>query len=514
MNEADIILKSASIFTANDSKPINGYVAIKGNKIIEVAAGDPTVGLIGDHTQVIRFGDKTICPGFGDTHTFFTGYIIDDLGADLTEIDSSKDLKKIIEKELETDKEVIFGHNLKEKFLTNDEIETYIDGLAKPVVLFTPGHGTFLMNTKASRFEISPNRTNSEALVNLMSVYLRDKDFVIKELENYMKMLNRHGVTSVKEMTFDYSYGLKEIFKRLEDQKKLTIRFSFMSQQVREKMDVSYGIQMKEKYNSDFVTFSGFNQMTDGLIVDDAGDLLKPYEGTESCGIKKIDYEDLEKQVLEADRNDLRFTLHSEGDGAFHRILNIYEKCQHTVTGKLVNRHGITDLELTTANDRKRMASMGIFGEAYVQMLMTDTAENWIDSVTKKVGAKRFKEYLNLRGLKDQGVILSAATDLPFMIPSVPESIYYGCFNYAKDKNEKVNPQNALTISEMLKTWTANAQYALCKEEILGTLEAGKLADIAVFDKNIFKAEEEEILSMEVVMTIVDGKVVYEKEEK
>lgn len=511
MNEADIILKSTSIFSANASVPVNGFVAIKGNKILQAAAGNPAPGLIGDHTKIIYLGDKTICPGFGDAHTFFTGYIIDRLGTDLTEINTSRNLKTIIEKESETDAEVIFGHNLKEKFLADDEIKTYINDLAKPAVLFTPGHGTFLMNEKASRYGISPNRTNSEALVNLMPVYLRDKGFVINELKSYMKMLNKRGVTSVKEMTFDHSYGLKEILKSLEDQKELTVRFSFMSQPVMEKTDVSYGVQMKKEYHSDFVTFSGFNQMTDGLIVCNEGDLLEPYEGTESCGIKKIDYEDLEKQVLEADKNGLRFTLHSEGDGAFHRILNIYEKCQRTADGKLVNRHGITDLELTTENDRKRMASMGVFGEAYAQMLMTDSAANWIGSVKEKVGTKRFKEYLNLRGLVDEGVTLSAATDLPFMIPDVSESIYYGCFNYAQDKNRKVNPQNALTIPEMLKAWTVNAQYAFCREGILGTLEAGKIADIAVFDKNIFQAAEEEILSTEVVMTIVDGKIVYEK---
>lgn len=514
MNKADTVLKSASIFTADVSNPINGYVAIKGNKILQVAAGDPAPGLIGDHTQVVCLGDKTVCPGFGDGHTFFTGYILNDLGSDLTKIASSRSLKKVIEEESKTDREVIFGHNLKAKFLTNDEVKTYINSLAKPVVLFTPEHRTFLMNEKASKFGISPDRTNFEALVNLIPVYLKDKGFVIKELESYMKMLNKRGVTSVKEIIYDHSYGLKEILKNLDDQKKLTVRFSFMSQPVMEKADVSYGVQMEEGYNSDFVTFSGFNQMTDGLIVCSEGDLLEPYEGTESCGIKKIDYEYLEKQVLDADKNGLRFTLHSEGDGAFHRILNIYEKCRHTANGKLVNRHGITDLELTTAKDRKRMASMGVFGEAYVQMLKTDSAAGWIDSVTKKVGTKRFNEYLNLRGLEDEGVTLAAATDLPFMIPNVPESIYYGCFNYAQDKKRKVNPQNALTIPEMLKAWTANAQYAFCKEKVLGTLEVGKLADITVFDKNIFKASEEEILGTEIVMTIVDGKIVYEKWEK
>lgn len=389
-------------------------------------------------------------------------------------------------------------------------LQALVEELPKPVILFTPGHGTFVMNHAAGKYRVMPDKTFSEALAGIMPVYLRDRAFTDRELEKYMQMLNARGITSVKEMTFDQSNGLKEVFADFEEKEKLTLRISFMSQPVEREADIDYGVEMTEKFHSDFVSFSGFNQMTDGLIVCGEGDLLKPYEGSDlTCG-KTIDYENLERQVLEADRNGLRFTLHSEGDGAFHRILDIYGKCQKDGNGKLLHRHGITDLELTTPEDRKRMADLGVYGEVYVQMLMTDTALNWKTDVTGKVGA-RFLEYLNLRALQDAGVTLAAATDLPFMIPNVPESIYHGCLNYAEDGTEKVNPQNALTLPEMLKAWTIGAQYGLGKEDILGTLEEGKLADIAVFDRNLFSLKEEEILKAQIQMTIVNGKITYQR---
>lgn len=512
MMETTIILKSSCIFTAKSDLPISGYLVIRDRKIVKVEEGEPDPAWLGEHTQIFDLKDHTICPGFADTHTFFTGYVIDHLGIDLEDADTAEAILARLKAGESAEKEILFGHDLPAVFAEDSGLQAMVEEIQKPVILFTPGHGTFVMNRAAEKYGVAPDKTFSEALVGIMPVYLKDRDFTDHEFEDYMRMLNVRGITSVKEMTFDHSNGLKEVFADFEDQERLTLRIAFMSQPVEAEADIDYGVRMTERFHSDFVSFSGFNQMTDGLIVCGDGDLLELYEGSEvTCG-KTIDYENLERQVLEADKKGIRFTLHSEGDGAFHRILNIYDKCRKDENGKLLHRHGITDLELTTPADRKRMADLGVYGEAYVQMLMTDTASNWKNDVTEKVG-ERFLEYLNLRALRDAGVTLAAATDLPFMIPNVPESIYYGCLSYAQDGKEKVNPQNALTISEMLKVWTIGAQYGLGKEDILGTLEEGKLADIAVFDRNLFSLKEEDILKARIRMTIVNGKIVYQTKE-
>lgn len=433
MKYKKIILKSSSIFDAVSDTPFSGSVIVEENKITKVIHGNAVEQEKNEETLVLDLGDKTLCPGFGDTHTFFTGYFIN-----------------------------------------------------KP--------GVF------------------EEMVDEIPEYLKDREKVKKAFCDYMHMLNSHGVTSVKEMSFDESYGFKEAVAELEQEGKLTLRVEFMSQPVKYPANVEYGIAMKQQYNSDFFAFSGFNQMTDGLIVAGEGDLLEPYEDSNSCCGKHIDYENLKEQVLAADREGLRFTLHSEGDGAFKKILDIYEECEKDAGGKLKNRHGITDLELTTEDDRKRMAHLGVYAEAYLQMLMTDKAENWKTDVIGKVG-ERFDQYLNMRGLADAGVTIAAATDLPFMIPDVPQSIYHGVYANAEVGSGKVNPQNALTLSEMLKAWTIGAQYGMGREEKLGTIEPGKYADLVVFDRNIFNTEEAEVLNTTVEITITNGEIVYRKEE-
>ena len=106
---------------------------------------------------------------------------------------------------------------------------------------------------------------------------------------------------------------------------------------------------------------------------------------------------------------------------------------------------------------------------------------------------------------------LSGATDLPLMITSVPQSIYYSCGGYMDGREEPFQKENTITVSEMLKAWTAGGQRNLGQENSLGTLEDGKLADITVFDRNLLATDIKKIREAKVVMTIMDGQIVYKK---
>lgn len=108
-------------------------------------------------------------------------------------------------------------------------------------------------------------------------------------------------------------------------------------------------------------------------------------------------------------------------------------------------------------------------------------------------------------------MILSGATDLPLLITSVPESVYYSCGGFMDGREEAFQPENTLTVSELLKAWTIGGQRNLGMEEKLGTLEEGKLADIAVFDRNLLEIDKKKAREAKVIMTIMDGKVVYQE---
>lgn len=286
-----------------------------------------------------------------------------------------------------------------------------------------------------------------------------------------------------------------------------------MSQPVAESINFEYGEKMRREYNSDMLCFSGYNQMTDGSVSEYNADLKKPYEGKDFCCQLKIDWKKLEADTLEADKRGFRFSLHAQGDGAIAKTLDIYEKCQRDEKGKLINRHAITDLEFSDPEDLSRMGKMGVIAEIYPQIQSIANRKDKVAMINEKIGAERGRYYWNRRKMADSGVIISCGTDLPLLIDDIPQSIYHAVGALFPEGGEPFNEKNTLTISELLKAWTYGGAYDLGKEKILGTIEEGKKADLAVIDGDIFNTALEHIRELKVCLTICDGKIVYVGEE-
>ena len=130
--------------------------------------------------------------------------------------------------------------------------------------------------------------------------------------------------------------------------------------------------------------------------------------------------------------------------------------------------------------------------------------------IEEKIGMERGRNFWNRRKMADSGVVISCGTDLPLTFDNIPESVYHSVGALFPEGGESFNKQNALTVGELLRAWTFGGQYNLGRSDELGTLEAGKLADIAVLDTNLFEIPPAEAREARVCLTIVDGKVVWE----
>lgn len=152
---------------------------------------------------------------------------------------------------------------------------------------------------------------------------------------------------------------------------------------------------MRDTFTGDKIRFSGFNRMTDGTIAAYKGDLKKPYENQDFTCTLQVPYEEIEADVLAADREDFRWTLHAQGDGAVGRIAEIYDKCKKQ-DGKLKNRHAVTDMEFTDPKDLEKLGAMGVTAELYFQIMSLDPAEVLIENIEKTIGSERGRYYWNL----------------------------------------------------------------------------------------------------------------------
>ena len=405
----------------------------------------------------------------------------------------------------------ILGHDWNGESIANPDPEMLDEVFgSRPVILFAQGGETCWMNTAAcNRYQFTSDTCYPEAYWRLLNEVLGDRDFIVPEFKKYMAMMNCHGITSVKEMGFDDFYGFTDVLADLEAQRELTLRVNFMSQPVGSGANLAFGRAMRDRFRGDFVRFSGYNRMTDGSISQLCGDLKKPYNcAPDTCCAQKIDYEMIEKETLAVDAEGFRFSLHAQGDAAICKVLDIYEKCRHE-DGRMVNRHSITDLEFSDPVDLERMGRMGVIAEIYPQIMAIADRAGKLSMIEEKIGMDRGRYYWNRRKMADSGVPLSCGTDLPLLIDDIPESIYHACGGQFPEGGEPFNKQNTLTIPELLTAWTRGGEYNLCREEKLGTLEVGKLADIVVLDADVFNTPMERMRNIKVCLTMVDGKIVY-----
>lgn len=225
----------------------------------------------------------------------------------------------------------------------------------------------------------------------------------------------------------------------------------------------------------------------------------------------EVDYEKIEKTVLKADKRGFRCALHGEGDAAVRRAIDIYEKCR-LVNGKRDARHAIVDMELIDPADRKRLRDLDISAIQYIQIMNCyGSYENYWD--TKLLQKEQIPNIWAYHSLLKDGARLCFGTDFPLDVPNIPLSIRFGTKRLFPDGTPKggYHLQEALTPAEILTCWSRNGQEANFEERRLGTIEEGKLADIAVIDTDIFHCDLKTLNEAEVCLTIFDGKIIYTK---
>jgi len=511
---ADYLLVSRNIFTATENLPFDGYVAIQGNRISSVGTRDEIHRWCNDATRIYDLGDRVVSPGFVDNHTFFTGNALSNLGVNLS---TARNVSDVLEQtrayaaKFPGDSVILGNHWTPGAWEDSKPGPEALDALfpSRPVVLFTADRDNCWLNTAAlERYGFNRDTLNFEAMWKLLRECLGQRESMRAEYRKYMAMLNARGITTIKDVGYDDFYGFLPTLSEMEAAGELTLRVNFVSQPVGQPIDFDYAENARSQYHSDFLKFQGFNIMTDGTIASFKADLIEPYTNRPDLHcIRQIDYPSIEQAVLEGDRRGFKFGLHAQGDMAVRRSLDIFEKClQQNGTRGL--RHNLTDLELSHPDDLERMGQLGVVAEIYAQII-TLSGEETRELSQNFVGPERATRYWNHRKMADSAVPICFATDLPLMIPDIPDSIYGVAGKLFPEGGKPFNPQNALTIAEVLKGWTLGGQFNNHSENILGTLEPGKRADIAVLDQNVFDMPIETTRNASVCMTISDGRIVF-----
>lgn len=530
--EATYILKSRNIFDGISDAPVSGGVVIEGQKIAGIFPEEKLRTFCGPTTKVVDYGDKLIMPGFIDSHTHMgqaMDYLDEDYCIDIGSAHTFEEMMDQMRKfgDAHPDNPVIFAVNFNYFNLdpvvipTAKLLDRYFPD--RPVLVQTWEIHTFYANTKAielagiTKDTPDPNHGiekdekgeltgvfNDTAAFALQKIVQRPAEQRKGALIHFMDVLNTYGITSVADM---YPCGTEKpypLFKMMED--KLTVRIHFYPELLSFKPEEV--LEYKKTYNSPMLQFSGLKNLIDGVISVHTAWMSEPYyDDPSTSGYPAVPPQQVKDKIMEAMSMGVNVRIHTIGDAAVHYILDVFEEAEKKF-GRLPRRNVMEHLEYVRDEDIPRIAKLNV-----VAAMQGRHITFYVDDGESIMGPKRIKLAFRWRDILDAGAIIATGSDYPVVHFSPARCIYAAVTRQHEDGHPAGGwlPEQRVTLAEALRSYTYGSACAINREKDLGTLEAGKLADIVVLDRNLFDVPAEEYLDMMPVMTMVDGKIVFNK---
>jgi hypothetical protein len=252
--------------------------------------------------------------------------------------------------------------------------------------------------------------------------------------------------------------------------------------------------------------------VADGALGSRGAALLAPYTDEPSnSGLMTTPPEEIYAQTLAASRAGFQTCVHAIGDRANRITLDIFERVQREVPGSRDLRMRDEHAQILAAADIPRFARLNV-----IASMQSSHATSDMPWVATRIGPARTAEgaYVWQR-LMTTGVVLANGSDFPVEEPN-PMLGFYAAITRQDPSGQPPGgwmPDERMSRIEALKSFTSNAAYAAHAEKDLGSLEAGKLADMVLLDRNIMTVEPKEILTTNVLLTIVGGAVTYDKQK-
>jgi predicted amidohydrolase YtcJ len=240
--------------------------------------------------------------------------------------------------------------------------------------------------------------------------------------------------------------------------------------------------------------------------------MLEPYaDDPRTRGIRRIPVEELDALVLAADRAGLQVAVHAIGDAANREVLDAFEKAARE-TGRRGARHRIEHAQVLSPNDIGRFAKLGVV--ASMQPTHATSDLRWAED---RIGAKRAAEGAYAwRKLLEAGARIAFGTDFAVEPLAPIEGLYSTVTRQSREPPFGPAggwiPSEKLTLADAIRLYTTGSAYAEFTENDKGTLEVGKLADLVVWDRDLFHTPEAKLLEAKPLLTVVGGRVVFEEQ--
>ncbi len=557
--DADLVIQHAKVITVDKKFSTAQAVVVKGDKIIFVGKDKDAKKFIGDKTEVIDAGGKTVMPGLYDSH-------VHSYRASVSEMNNGSPFVRSIAEALAWIKnqaaskppgtwivlERVYATRMKEGRLP---LKSELDEAAPNNPVHWNSGPVSVVNSKA--LEVSgitkdtPNPLPGEIVKDPKTGeptgILRNAARLLKApplgkvtpeqqraaLKHLYQLYNQQGLTSIGERNTPTE--AVDMFRDMEKSNELTLRINCTRLMEPVPKTLDEAIKKLDEMTAtngqtygptgvgdDWVRIGPFKVLLDGGMLIGTAYMEDPWGENEVFqitdpkyrGILNVKPELLNPLYLEAAKRGWQLTAHNVGGGATDVLLDCYENIakQMDISQR---RFLLTHVNFPTERNLDRAKKLGVAADVQPAWLYKDGA-----SLRKILGDERMRDFFPLKSFLKRGLIIGGGSDHMVQSDSVdstnPWNPWLGLWVALTRKTEAGTvdkPEQRLTREEAIRFYTINNCYLNFEETKKGSVEPGKYADLIIIDRDLLKCPVDDVRTTKVLMTIVGGKVVWKMDK-
>jgi predicted amidohydrolase YtcJ len=531
-SNVDLLLLDARVITMNEKQPSAQAIAIRADRIVWVGSNDEAKRLYPKPARTIDLHGATILPGIIDAHTHLINLGQSLVRLNLKDAATEKDMVERVEKRVAsaTPDEWILGWGWDEgKWASNYPSNRLLSEVSPKNPVFLVGLHTFaaLANKRALELAGITKDTQDPENGKILreetgeptGILLNRAQALIEKHIPSMTLVQvkraiqlaarecvRNGLTSAHEAKV--TPIMIQAFRELVQEGRLPIRIYAMLDGA-DKNLVDEWLQRGPEIDPHHrLTIRAIKVFADGALGSRGAALLEPYTDTpQTMGVMTTPQSEVYSLTLRSLQHRFQVCTHAIGDAANRSVLDAYAQASHDTPEAHDPRLRIEHAQVLAPEDIPRFVKLGVIASMQPTHCTSDMP--WAE---KRLGPQRIKGAYAWRSVKDTGAHLPLSSDFP----GETLNPFYGIYAAVTRQDPEGNPpggwhpEQKLTLDEALRGYTVEAAYAGFEEQVKGSIQNGKLADLTVISNDITKISPKELLSVRVLKTFVGGKIVYD----
>lgn len=532
---ADLILWNGQVLTMDSEASVAEAVVVKDGQISYVGNNQVAMQDAGSRTQIIDLRGRVVLPGFIDTHNHLAISAVDSVAVDCSpeKVQSIEEILREIASVAKASPGTSWlrGVNyddarlIEKRHPTRGDIDRVVPN--RPVLLVHRGYHIAVINSAAMQVLGITEKTeapiggeygrdNRSGQLNGIlyenawfdlwdkpnSPLNIDDETFIQGVLKVCTLYIQAGITSVND-----AWVVSSSFKGFQgalNRGLLPIRVNIHI--INTYLDQLEEIGLLRGFGNSQLKIMAIKILFDGSVSGLTAALYEPYIGTKDKGILLMEKEKIENLIQRIHKLGFQVSVHANGDRAIDIVLDVFERVLKA-NPRFDHRHRIEHCSLLSQQRIQRIKALNL-----VPVIFAVYPYYHGDKIYPAFGAKRVEWMMACRSLIDAGVTIAGHSDYPAS-PFNPLLAIHSLVNRRTEGGIPFSPNQAITVLEALRMYTIDAAFASFDEKTRGSVEPGKFADLTILQENPLTVAREQIKNIQVLMTIVNGQIVYEKGE-